>query len=139
MILSDLFIPKTNNLKEAMKKIENTGYGSLFVVENQKFLGVITDSDIRRALMGLHSKELAPRSLARTLSGWRGYYAWLARHGHIAVNPTDGVKAPKRPRCTTRRSPSAVGSSSDWPDAPDAGNPPSCRSSSDCCPHAPDA
>ncbi len=55
-------------------------------------------ADIRRALMALHGQGLAPRSLARTLSGWRGFYAWLARQGRIGVNPTDGIKPPKRPR-----------------------------------------
>ena len=70
----------------------------LLAFAGERELHTLGVSDIRRALMSLHSKELAPRSLARTLSGWRGYYAWLARHGHIAVNPTDGVKAPRRPR-----------------------------------------
>ena len=70
----------------------------LLAFAGERELHTLGVRDIRRALMSLHSKELAPRSLARTLSGWRGYYAWLARHGHIAVNPTDGVKAPRRPR-----------------------------------------
>ena len=70
----------------------------LLAFAGERELHTLGVSDIRRALMSLHSKELSPRSLARTLSGWRGYYAWLARYGHIAINPTDGVKAPKRPR-----------------------------------------
>jgi integrase/recombinase XerC len=53
---------------------------------------------LRRGLMQLHAQELAPRSIARTLSAWRSYYAWLARRGTIAVNPADGLRAPKRPR-----------------------------------------
>lgn len=58
----------------------------------------LTGADLRRALMNLHGKNLAPRSLARTLSAWRGYYSWLARRGQVAVNPADGIKPPKRPR-----------------------------------------
>ena len=53
---------------------------------------------LRRGLMQLHAQELAPRSIARTLSAWRSYYAWLARRGTIALNPADGLRAPKRPR-----------------------------------------
>jgi integrase/recombinase XerC len=32
------------------------------------------------------------------LSGWRSFYAWLAKKGRIAANPADTLKAPKRPR-----------------------------------------
>jgi integrase/recombinase XerC len=53
---------------------------------------------LRRGLMQLHAQELAPRSIARTLSAWRSYYAWLARRGAISSNPADGLRAPKRPR-----------------------------------------
>jgi integrase/recombinase XerC len=53
---------------------------------------------LRRGLMQLHAQELAPRSIARTLSAWRSYYAWLARRGVIPLNPADGLRAPKRPR-----------------------------------------
>ena len=40
---------------------------------------------LRRGLMQLHAQELAPRSIARTLSAWRSYYAWLARRQPGAV------------------------------------------------------
>jgi len=53
---------------------------------------------LRRGLMQLHARELAPRSIARTLSAWRSYYSWLARRGAIAQNPAAGLRAPKRPR-----------------------------------------
>ena len=53
---------------------------------------------LRRGLMQLHARELAPRSIARTLSAWRSYYTWLARRGAIALNPAAGLRAPKRPR-----------------------------------------
>ncbi|WP_310449286.1 tyrosine recombinase XerC [Sulfuritalea sp.] len=53
---------------------------------------------LRRGLMQLHARELAPRSIARTLSAWRSYYSWLARRGAIALNPAAGLRAPKRPR-----------------------------------------
>jgi integrase/recombinase XerC len=53
---------------------------------------------LRRGLMALHAQALAPRSIARTLSAWRSYYAWLARRGAIALNPADGLRPPKRAR-----------------------------------------
>ena len=61
-------------------------------------LSALKTPQLRRGLMQLHAQELAPRSIARTLSAWRSYYAWLARRGVIALNPADGLRAPKRPR-----------------------------------------
>lgn len=52
-------------------------------------------------LARLHAQGLGPRSLAITLSGWRGFYRWLAREGDvapscgIATNPIEGLKPPK--------------------------------------------
>ena len=53
---------------------------------------------LRRQLMQLHARGLAPRSLARLLSAWRSWYRWLARRGDIARNPCDGLRAPKQPK-----------------------------------------
>jgi integrase/recombinase XerC len=60
-------------------------------------LTALKSVQLRRGLMALHAQALAPRSIARTLSAWRSYYAWLARRGAIALNPADGLRAPKRP------------------------------------------
>ncbi len=60
-------------------------------------LAALKPPQLRRGLMALHARALAPRSIARTLSAWRSYYAWLARRGAIALNPADGLRAPKRP------------------------------------------
>ena len=61
-------------------------------------LSALKTPQLRRGLMQLHAQELAPRSIARTLSAWRSYYAWLARRGVIALNPAEGLRAPKRAR-----------------------------------------
>ena len=61
-------------------------------------LAALKTVQLRRGLMALHARQLAPRSIARTLSAWRSYYAWLARRGAIGLNPADGLRAPKRPR-----------------------------------------
>ncbi len=54
--------------------------------------------DIRRFVAALHGRGLAPRSLARTLSCWRGLYDWLARSGEAPCNPCTGVRAPRAAR-----------------------------------------
>ncbi len=54
-------------------------------------------AQLQRALMQMHGRNLAPRSIARTLSAWRSYYAWLTRNGKIAVNPALTLRAPRRP------------------------------------------
>ncbi|HUL95802.1 MAG TPA: tyrosine recombinase XerC [Usitatibacter sp.] len=54
--------------------------------------------DIRRFVAALHSRGQSPRSLARVLSSWRGFYAWLARRHEIAANPCTGVRAPRAER-----------------------------------------
>jgi len=53
---------------------------------------------IRRFAARLHGEGLSPRSIARLLSGWRGFYAYLAEHTALAANPVDGVRAPRRPK-----------------------------------------
>lgn len=54
--------------------------------------------DIRRLIATLHAQGLSGRSLARTLSAWRGFYHYLnQRHGYTH-NPCDSLRAPKHPR-----------------------------------------
>ena len=50
---------------------------------------------IRRWAASLHGQGLGPRSIALVLSAWRGLYRWLGRDGLVALNPVDGVRAPK--------------------------------------------
>lgn len=52
---------------------------------------------IRSFAARMHGGGLSARTIARTLSAWRGFYLWAARHGHgVSANPVDGVRAPKR-------------------------------------------
>ncbi|SDD10926.1 integrase/recombinase XerC [Cupriavidus sp. YR651] len=52
---------------------------------------------IRSFAARMHGSGLSARTIARTLSAWRGFYLWAARHGHgVQSNPVDGVRAPKR-------------------------------------------
>lgn len=59
-------------------------------------LAGLTQFDIRRCASQLHARGLAPSSIARKLSAWRGFFAWLALQQPLTANPVDGVKAPKR-------------------------------------------
>jgi integrase/recombinase XerC len=58
----------------------------------------LTSHDIRRFIATLHGKGQSPRSLARILSSWRGFYEWLVRRHESPANPCAGVKAPKAAR-----------------------------------------
>ncbi|MGE0356673.1 MAG: tyrosine recombinase XerC [Burkholderiales bacterium] len=55
-------------------------------------------ADIRRFVAALHGRGLAPRSLARLLSSWRGYFDWLLKRREIAANPCKGIRAPRAAR-----------------------------------------
>jgi integrase/recombinase XerC len=55
----------------------------------------LTSHDVRRFIATLHGKGQSPRSLARVLSSWRGFFEWLVRHREAAANPCAGVKPPR--------------------------------------------
>jgi len=57
-----------------------------------------TESHIRQAVARLRSQGLKPRSLARALAAWRGFYQWWAPAAGLDANPAAGVRAPKAPR-----------------------------------------
>ena len=50
---------------------------------------------IRRWAARLREKGLGPRSIALTLSTWRGLFRWWGLDGLVAHNPVDGIRAPK--------------------------------------------
>jgi len=60
--------------------------------------GEIASPDIRRLVAALHGRGLAPRSLARLLSSWRGFFDWLTRRREIPANPCKGIRAPRAAR-----------------------------------------
>ena len=55
----------------------------------------LTQAEIRRFAAQLHGRGLAPRSLARVLSGWRGFFEYAVRAELTTANPVEGVRAPK--------------------------------------------
>jgi integrase/recombinase XerC len=56
----------------------------------------VSTIQIRKLTNQLHSQQLQPRSIARHLSCWRGFFAWLSNHTDLAHNPVQGIKAPRR-------------------------------------------
>jgi integrase/recombinase XerC len=66
-----------------------------FAAEQKLPLREVQVHHVRRWAAALHGKGLAPRSIALVLSAWRGLYRWLGHDGLVALNPADGVRAPK--------------------------------------------
>jgi integrase/recombinase XerC len=62
-------------------------------------------ADFRRWVADGARGGLAPASIARRLSAWRGFLDWLAGQGRIVANPARGVRAPRR----AKRLPKALG------------------------------
>jgi len=58
----------------------------------------LSDGHVRHALARLHAAGAGPRSLARTLAAWRGFFRWWAPQSGMAGNPAQGVRAPKAGR-----------------------------------------
>src|SRR3546814_12088182 len=56
----------------------------------------VCSSDL--AVARLHGQGLQPRSLARALAAWRGFFQWWAPQAGMESNPVAGVRAPKTPR-----------------------------------------
>lgn len=54
-----------------------------------------TAVDIRRHAARLHAEGRKPRSIARALSAWRGWYRWRVDRADGASNPVVDVRAPK--------------------------------------------
>jgi integrase/recombinase XerC len=72
--------------------------GALFELKEKTALRDLEPAHIRRFVARLHAGGLSGRTLALTLSAWRGLYHWLARHCGYAANPAQGVRPPKSPR-----------------------------------------
>lgn len=56
----------------------------------------LTHHQIRHFASRLHAEGLTPRSIARKLSAWRGFYQWLAEQTGLAANPVKTVRAPRQ-------------------------------------------
>jgi integrase/recombinase XerC len=66
-----------------------------FAAEAKLPLRRVQPPHVRRWATTLHARGLGPRSIALHLAAWRGLYRWLGREGHVALNPVEGVRAPR--------------------------------------------
>jgi site-specific recombinase XerD len=55
----------------------------------------VTGLHVARYARQLAAAELSPASAARKLTAVSGWYAWLARRGHIAASPAAGIARPR--------------------------------------------
>ena len=69
--------------------------GALLDAAGDSALADLKVHDIRRFVAQLHGSGLSARSIARTLSAWRGLYRYLARDHGYGDNPCLGLRAPK--------------------------------------------
>ena len=61
-------------------------------------LHALQNIHIRRFIASLHSKGLGGKSIARMLSGWRGFFEFLVNRKGYNANPVIGLRAPKSPK-----------------------------------------
>jgi integrase/recombinase XerD len=55
----------------------------------------VTGLHVARYARQLEAAELSSASVARRLAAVSGWYAWLAKRGHIAVSPAEGIARPR--------------------------------------------
>jgi integrase/recombinase XerC len=58
----------------------------------------VQTAHVRRWVAQMHGAGRSGRGIALILSGWRGFYTWLGRHGRVPSNPVQDVRAPRSPR-----------------------------------------
>ncbi len=55
----------------------------------------VNREDVRAFLRRLYARNLGARSVARFLVSLRGFYRFLLREGHVSIDPTAEIEAPK--------------------------------------------
>jgi len=78
--------------------LTNYGHALKVLLGFSDSLSDVEPAQVRRFVAVMHSRGLAPRSLALMLSAWRGFYHWLVRHRGFSANPVLGIRAPKAAR-----------------------------------------
>jgi len=68
---------------------------ALVALADGRALESIEQQHIRQYLAVSHARGQQPRSLARMLAAWRGFYAWWGPIIKLAANPAKEVRAPK--------------------------------------------
>lgn len=58
-------------------------------------LSTLTTTQARRFILSMHSRGLSAKTIARSLSAWRGFYDFLIQQHQFTHNPITGLRAPK--------------------------------------------
>ena len=66
-----------------------------FAAEAGVALTQVQPAHVRRWIAQMHGRGRSPRGIALILSGWRGFYTWLARQGITQHHPVQDVRAPR--------------------------------------------
>jgi integrase/recombinase XerC len=69
-----------------------------FCTQSHTDLTQVQSHHIRQFVARMHSGGRSGRGIALILSGWRGFYTWAGREGHVSVNPVLDIRAPKSPK-----------------------------------------
>ena len=70
----------------------------LFALNEGVPLEKLGPQHVRRAVSQLHARGMSGRTIAYLISGWRGFFSWLAKHRGYSHNPCVGLRAPKSPK-----------------------------------------
>lgn len=69
-----------------------------FMSHEQVAAAQVRAHHVRGWVARLHAQGLQGRSIAIHLAAWRGWFQWLGKQGRVALNPADGIRAPKSPK-----------------------------------------
>ena len=67
----------------------------LFFLNEGVALERFDSQHLRRTVSQLHARGMSGRTIAYTISGWRGFFQWLVRHRGFSHDPCVGLRAPK--------------------------------------------
>jgi len=67
----------------------------LFSLNEAVALERFDSQNLRRTVSQLHARGMSGRTIAYTISGWRGFFQWLIRHRGFSRDPCVGLRAPK--------------------------------------------
>lgn len=70
----------------------------LFLLAGTTLLADLNSNRLRHFMATLHSRGLSGRTLARMISGWRGFFSWLCQYHGFGQNPCTGLRPPRTAR-----------------------------------------
>jgi len=75
--------------------LQDVGDLCLFVEEQKKDILALSSEDILEFVISLYEKGLSARSVARKISGLKGFFLFLLQMGWIRQNPTELLETPQ--------------------------------------------